>query len=177
MRYSPAVVAATFIFGLTSQAMAFEGHLSSVQRFKADAAPSFRLLLTHGWKPSVVGGLESRTQVLGPLYFGGAGWGGSALDGSGSLGFGGALIGLRGKAQPWMSWQAQLLAGGGGAGVLGATGGGFALEPSAGIAFDVPFIYPSLQVGWLYIPGTSVGGLSIGLGFNLMVFEVEVQQR
>lgn len=104
----------------------------------------------------------------GPLYMGGAGYGGARYgERRGGLGYGGAIVGASRKFAASAFYDARLLVGGGGGSVDGNSMGSMALEPSLGIGIVLPGESKlSLTGGYLYAPNASdMSGATVGLRY------------
>lgn len=142
----------------------------------ATISPAGTVVLGTAWMPAWLVGISTKHHVIGPLYFGGAGYGG--ISTLGAMGYGGATIGVSGRIVDWLSYDASFLFGGAGGSAFGTVGGGIAVEPSVGLTFGIPLINPTLRVGYLATPTSrDTGGLTIGLKFDLITLKVETSHR
>jgi hypothetical protein len=143
------------------------------ESFRATVSPAATAVLGQAWQPAWLVGIATKHHVIGPLYWGRAGYGG--LSTLGAMGYGGATIGISGRLLDWLSYDASLLFGGAGGSAFGTAGGGIALEPSIGMHFPKVFALSTLRVGYLAVPSSPVaGGLTIGLRLDCIQFSVEV---
>ncbi|MNS10143.1 hypothetical protein D3C72_416510 [compost metagenome] len=129
---------------------------------------SARALLTPNGDVAPLFGASALAYRSGPLYMGGAGYGGARYGQSrGGMGYGGAIVGASSTFAGPAYYDARLLVGGGGGSVGGQAMGSFALEPSLGIGVILPNASKlGLTAGYLYMPNASdLSGATVGLRF------------
>jgi hypothetical protein len=165
MRFAPILAAVIASISLPA------GAEMVTERFQATVSPAAEVVLGPAWQPAWLLGFSTRHQVVGAVYLGGAGYGG--FSSLGSMGYGGATLAVNGKLGDWGTYDASVLLGGAGGSAFGTSGGGFAVEPSVSIGFNV-FAHPSLRIGYLSVPASPAsGGLAIGLHLNLIDVSVD----
>lgn len=129
---------------------------------------SARALLAPNGDVAALFGAAFSAYRSGPLYMGGAGYGGARYGARrGGMGYGGAIVGASSTFAGSAFYDARLLVGGGGGAVEGNGMGSFALEPSLGVGVALPNASKlSLTAGYLYMPSASdLSGATVGLRF------------
>ena len=129
---------------------------------------SARALLAPNGDVAPLFGAAALAYRLGPLYMGGAGYGGARYgERRGGMGYGGVIVGASSSFAGPAFFDARLLVGGGGGSVEGQGFGSMALEPSLGLGVVLPNATKlSLTGGYLYMPNASdLSGATVGLRF------------
>jgi hypothetical protein len=157
--------------------------LSQAQQNLSKGGPELQALYTSNGSLGFLFGGRGVGYLTPRLYVGGAGYGGSLVNGTqtGGMGYGGFLVGGEGYLGQSMAYDLSLMVGGGGGGTSSSnSGGSMIIQPAAGLsALLGGGLRATLSLGYLYMPQYSAfSGASLGLRleFKQLTFSVPIDR-